>query len=628
MPGSSSDRNLLLGLMAVQMGYVTVDQLYAGMQDWTRDKAKSLAQVLQDRGWLAEKRRIALEALVEVDDDPAQSLAALPGIASARARLSRIADPDVHASLDHLGPEPPLPAVDPLVTMDRPVDGEPVASPLRFMICGEVGEGGLGKVYRAYDNELDREVALKEIKEGKADSPRSRARFTREAKVTGRLEHPSIVPVYGFGRYPDGRLYYAMKLIGGESFDKVIRAHHATGTPTLRDLVGRLVDVANAIGYAHRQGILHRDLKPGNIQAGAFGETIVLDWGLAKPMAGADGDESAPAPLAADPKLTQAGHALGTLAYMSPEQAAGKIDELGPATDVYALGAILYEILTAFHPLGNTGLSFAQAVIEGKLLGPSAVRFGVDPALEALCLRAMSFAPADRHPTAEAFAAGLTTWLAEERTFVVRSLFGGALDAYGTLVFQVQERLANTPDTHQIRQDLLASALNTLDQMSRVFQTIESIARDDPRSTLARRDVALSLSKLGDMALRLGDAAGALGYHERSLAEAEGLAREDPHRVQNQINLMVCYAKRGEVMLGMGQGEEALRLLERAVAVIGRLEADGRLPPDQWELSSRLRLLVSECQSSPTFLRLVVSKTRMPSARVRMLQWLFRKRGQ
>ena len=214
----------------------------------------------------------------------------------------------------------------------------------------------------ALDRELGREVALKQIRSPFADDERSRARFVREAEVTGGLEHPGIVPVYALGSDPQGRPYYAMRFIRGESLSardqSVPRRRPSRDEPPaewsleLRKLLRRLVDVCNAIEYAHSRGVLHRDLKPSNIIVGTHGETLVVDWGLAKAMGAAEGsgDVIEERPLAgsaaAGATETMPGLALGTPSFMSPEQAAGDQDRIGPASDVYSLGATLYCLLT------------------------------------------------------------------------------------------------------------------------------------------------------------------------------------------------------------------------------------------------------------------------------------------
>ena len=220
----------------------------------------------------------------------------------------------------------------------------------------------MGAVFVALDAELNREVALKQILSNHADNPISRARFLLEAEVTGGLEHPGIVPVYGMGTYADGRPYYAMRFIRGDGLSEAIDHFHADETlqknPGRRSLefrkpLRRFLDVCNAIQYAHSRGVLHRDIKPANIILGKFGETLVVDWGLAKTTGRADlhaGELKFTPSSASGSAETLPGSTLGTPSYMSPEQAAGNVDALGPGSDVYSLGATLYCLLAGKPP--------------------------------------------------------------------------------------------------------------------------------------------------------------------------------------------------------------------------------------------------------------------------------------
>jgi tetratricopeptide (TPR) repeat protein/tRNA A-37 threonylcarbamoyl transferase component Bud32 len=281
----------------------------------------------------------------------------------------------------------------------------------------------------AVDQELNREVAFKEIRDQLADDAFHRDRFLLEAEVTGGLEHPGIVPVYGLGSDPSVRPHYAMRFIRGESLREAIRRFHGGPGPgpggaalrrfdsvEFRDLLGRFLDVCDAIAYAHARGVLHRDLKPANIMLGKYGETLVVDWGLARVGEAGGPAEAGEAPLspsAGGSSGTVAGQAIGTPAYMSPEQAEGRLDALGPASDVYSLGATLYPLLAgrdAFAP--GDGLS--ARVVAGDFPAPRRVRPGVPRALEAICLKAMARRPEDRYPTARALSEDLKRWLADE----------------------------------------------------------------------------------------------------------------------------------------------------------------------------------------------------------------------
>jgi WD40 repeat protein/serine/threonine protein kinase len=430
----NSDRNLLFGILALQVDFISRDTLVAGMLAWVLNKAKPLGQVLQEQGVLPAESRSVLEALVarhlELHDGDAQkSLAAVAAPEPVRAELSRIVDHDLHASLTQLPTTPSEPNDLNSTSASVSDDGA------RFQVLRPHARGGLGEVFVARDAELNREVALKEMHARHADHPERRARFVREAEITGNLEHPGIVPVYALGHHPDGRPYYAMRFIKGMSLKEAIDRFHspqAQGLQSLgfhslafRQLLNRFVTVCNAIAYAHSRGVLHRDLKPSNIMFGDYGETLVVDWGLAKSGVSGPADElpgnpertSEPMllPSDSDSDLTRVGQALGTPAYMSPEQAAGRLDLMGPASDVYSLGATLYSLLTDKVPFENEDVgALLNLVQRGDFPPPRRVNRQVPSALEAICRKAMALQPQDRYPSAKALADDLEHWLADE----------------------------------------------------------------------------------------------------------------------------------------------------------------------------------------------------------------------
>jgi hypothetical protein len=271
-----------------------------------------------------------------------------------------------------------------------------------YQLERELGRGGMGRVSLAFEARLQRVVAVKELLRG---GPAAEVRFAREALVTARLQHPAIVPVYEAGRWPSGQPFYAMKLLAGRPLGELLRS-----CPTLETrlaLVKHLIPVSEAVAYAHQQRVLHRDLKPDNIIVGDFGETVVIDWGLAKIVDGsvepaADEDDEAAPELPPDrPSArqaiagTRAGTRMGTLGYASPEQTAGRpVDE---RTDVYALGATLYEVLVGTPPRVLAGFFTDGSDDEQDF--PA----GLPAALVAVCRRALALSRDDRHSSALAF---------------------------------------------------------------------------------------------------------------------------------------------------------------------------------------------------------------------------------
>ncbi|WP_437958918.1 bifunctional serine/threonine-protein kinase/formylglycine-generating enzyme family protein [Sorangium sp. So ce119] len=289
----------------------------------------------------------------------------------------------------------------------------------RYEDLGCIGRGGMGEVRRVRDRIMGRVLAMKVQSTEACDATPDRARFLAEARLTAALQHPGIVPVHDCGALADGRLWFTMKEVRGRTLGDVIAEMYAAGGGSLspvalRRAIDTFLRVCEAVAYAHSRGVIHRDLKPANVMIGEFGEVLVMDWGLGRPAApplgspaeagGADVIEAAP--------LTQPGEVLGTLLYMAPEQARGEGDRLGAATDVYALGVVLYEILAGRHPYDGHLAAVWSALLSGGLRPVEALAPHEVPAeLAALCARAMALAPEARYPDAGALAADVRSWL-------------------------------------------------------------------------------------------------------------------------------------------------------------------------------------------------------------------------
>jgi len=402
-----ASNSLLVGLLALRKGLIDGDQLLDALELWQSVPNRQLEDILRSRGLLTldqlgELRGLALE---RHDEQPADD----PLLTVAYQGSSQT---------DHTGERP---------RKELARSRAAGAGDSRFRILRSHARGGLGEVFLAVDPQLKRQAALKAMQAEQATDPISTSRFLLEAELTAGLEHPGIVPVYDMGWDLDGRPYYVMRFIEGETLKAaILRFHGAAGQRlgpreralTFRRLLQSLVQACNAVAYAHSRGVVHRDLKPDNIMLGPFGETLVLDWGIAKSSATASLGE-AQEPMSegeGDPSLTRPGMALGTPRYMSPEQAAGDLNAIGPASDVYGLGATLYFLLTGKSPFPDGSISETlQLVGRGIFPAPRVLVRSIDPALEALCLKAMSLRPDDRHRSAMVFGEEIEAWLAEVR---------------------------------------------------------------------------------------------------------------------------------------------------------------------------------------------------------------------
>jgi eukaryotic-like serine/threonine-protein kinase len=535
--GNRVDRELLIESLAVHLGFLSRRSLFeldeARRDDPSGPDARPLGQNLVEGSVMTAEQlaflETVVEGLLESHGDLARCLDALSGFGRIRSDLERRrADASRTDKPGCSSTNPTLPTIPskggrhesdleaaPAARLDDDDDsflpgpaelvhdqagiepygewsfGGATSEGMRFHILRPHAQGGIGKVSVALDAELQREVALKQIKPERADDNDSRVRFVREAEVTGRLEHPGIVPVYGLGNDDKGRPFYAMRFVRGISFDVAIGQFHRADaearrdpqerTRALRHLLDRFVDVCQTVAYAHSQGVLHRDLKPANILLGPFNESLVVDWGLAKvldlgssetastnPQAGpgpgrgsdkADDDQhdhpvpredrgsrrgdvdpagagsgSAPPIGPSSSTETAAGTAFGTPAYMSPEQAEGRVDQLGPASDIYSLGAMLYTLLTGRAPFDFVWCdvtALLDRVKLGEFPAPRQVNPRVPRALEAVCIKAMANRAEDRYPSASALAEEIEHWLADDPVSAYREPATARLSRWG-----------------------------------------------------------------------------------------------------------------------------------------------------------------------------------------------------
>ena len=616
----AANRDLLIGLLALQNGLVDQDVLVLAFRAWTRDKSRPIAEILAAQGAIDAGERALLEGLAAKQlsrhgGDAEKSLAALNTGRSIRASLAKIGDPDVEATLGHAARVSGATEHDDTELTTSYAAGNTADDGRRFRILRPHARGGLGAVFVALDAELNREVALKQILDHHADDPTSRMRFVLEAEITGGLEHPGIVPVYGLGNYGDGRPYYAMRFVRGDSLKDSIAAFHADHTLkndpgrrslARRNLLRRFVDVCNAIDYAHTRGILHRDIKPANVILGKHGETLVVDWGLAKALGKAEPgpatDERTLMPSSASgTSETLPGSAMGTPAYMSPEQAAGDLDRLSPRSDVYSLGATLYCLLTGTPPFEGDDLgALLRAVGKGEFVPPRKRDPTLDRALEAVCVKAMALKPEDRYATSRALADDVERWAADEpvsawhepllrrarrwarqnRTAVTAAGAAFMMAVVGlTAVLAVQTRanaaltVANNRLEASNQREVKANTdLTAANERERARF---ALAQDAIRTFYTGVSEDLLLKQKEFETLRTKLLRGAREFYQR----LEGLLEGQKDR-ESRLALGRAYRDVGELTNMIGSREEALAVHQRA---LGLFEALSRESPDKPE---------------------------------------------
>ena len=427
------DRDLLFTVVALQENVIDRDELIETVREWADQPSRPLGDVLSSRNSLSAEARQWLDRLVhervERNAYESESKLGYSVISPSSAGISASGDAVSDSSDPLWNPAEQTTPVPSKANANTQGTGVADAPKSRYEILWSHARGGLGQIYVAQDTQLHRRVALKEIQPEQAEDPVSRDRFVIEAEITGNLEHPGIVPVYGLEWRPDGRPFYVMRFIKGEDLASAARRFHSGDSADFtgldfRWMLRRFVDVCNTIAYAHSRGVLHRDIKPSNIMLGPFGETLVLDWGVAKPLGRPEADSPVPvsrldlSPLRPTTgngsSVTITGQAVGTPAYMSPEQAAGDLEAMATTSDVYSLGATLYVMLTDRPPFSGDPVEVLREVQQGRFDTPWSIKPRLPKALDAICRKAMAMEPSARYPSALALADDIERWLADE----------------------------------------------------------------------------------------------------------------------------------------------------------------------------------------------------------------------
>jgi serine/threonine protein kinase/formylglycine-generating enzyme required for sulfatase activity len=428
----------------------------------------------------------------------------------------------------------------------------------RYRLMDEIGRGGMGTVQLAFDQAMEREVALKTLRPERQADPAAQRVFWAEAKVTGQLEHPQIVPVHDMGILPSGQLYYSMKRVRGIDLSKIIISLIRQNDPnlakkyTLYRMLSLFVQACQGIAYAHAQGVLHRDLKPANLMFGDFGEVLVLDWGLAIRYTN----------LSEVERRRQLGRAVGTPGYMSPEQAKGEIDKMGPASDVFSLGAVLYEILTLTPVVQMDDPKTVIRRLTREPIEPPRKRSPerqIPGALEALCLWALEKRVEDRPRSASEFAEELQSFLEGAKERARRREEASSRETQGK---ELSQRY------HELQER--AGRLRT--EASLLSLSIDPLASPQEKQSLWQKE---------DMAKQIEAEEGQVfGEAVRMLSQA---LSHDPEHKPTRIALAELYLSRLSSIEARGGSEEEVRLLRQLASTYddgrfaAQLSGDGSL---------------------------------------------------
>jgi eukaryotic-like serine/threonine-protein kinase len=449
--------------------------------------------------------------------------------------------------------------------------------------------GGLGKVWVARDKDLNREVALKEIRPEGAAHADSWRRFLKEAQITGQLEHPNIVPVYELARRKeDDQPFYTMKFVHGQTLRAAIAEFHRNGGTAdrlgLQKLLAAFINICQAVGYAHSRGVVHRDLKPENVVMGGFGEVIVLDWGLARMVDQPDEDgpasESPVVSVSPDAETAPTMGQVGTPAYMAPEQVEARHDLIDARTDVYALGGILFEILTGRPPVeGSTEKEVFDKILAGSIPKARALVTTVPRPLEAICVRAMDRDRAKRYAQATDLAEDVRSWVADEPVSAWPEPFAERARRWAK-----RNRTAVTAAAAALLMGLVGlGAVTSVQTKASNDLAAKNIALDKQRQRAEDREAQAiaAVKKFGDVIAKepeLKNTKALKDLRERLLKEPrvglsllEKLANANPYASQFQRDLAVGYVNIGNILSVTDKPAEAMKAYESALAIRRKL---------------------------------------------------------
>jgi serine/threonine-protein kinase len=621
-----TDLNLLFGVLALQADLISAAQFVEACTAWAARKDKPLAELLIERGWItaadqADVDRLLKRKLKHHSQDARASLAAVLNV-NWRSSLAALDDPEFIITVANLEANG---APESLIIPPIPLTRE------RYTLTRIHATGGIGRIWLARDEHLGRNVALKELRSEQAEDPANGVRFLREARVTGQLEHPGIVPVYELAKRPENQQpFYTMRFVEGRTLSAAATSYHQQRKAgkvdpfAFRELLNALLAVCNAVAYSHARGVVHRDLKGNNVLLGEFGEVLVLDWGLAKVLGQAeDGDPRPPVQVNEEPALqpTLQGQVMGTPAYMAPEQACGQLNQIGPHTDVYGLGAILYEILTGQPPFTSADTYEVLWKVQTEEPAPPRQFWpGVPAALEAVCLRALAKKPEARYTSARELGQEVQRWLADEPVRAYperwttrlgrwlrrhRGLTAGAAGLLFTAIAALAIGLVAVDRQKQRAERALAAEAQAkrrtrqaLDEMSsqaianwlarqpgklepaqveflqKALAYYREFAQQSGDSEEVRRSVAKAHGRVGDLARKLGQHEMSEEAYRSAVAYYQQLTTDFPSRADYRQELARSHSLLGIVLQDTGRPQDAERAYRDGIALRKQLTAE------------------------------------------------------